>query len=286
MPEETSIFIGGLRLTVARIILLVLLPYALFRFGQHMVTRSYRFVVSDALIIPTALWMVLAVSMTEGIDRAIVGCGVTALEFAGAYFAARALLTGPGQALLLAQWVSMLIAIAGFLAPLDTITGHHVIHDVLGSITGYEPGYQVDVRRGLLRSAGTMEHPILLGTACVAGMLLGLGAALAAAMLCHCGHGDRPGRIGVLGPDLRDRHRVWLSGLSARDTGVRGAMAGVADGHRRVPGGAADLPSGAVRLADRAYDAGADIGILPIADLALCRRACVGVTGFRDRVDR
>jgi hypothetical protein len=173
-PEETSLFIGGLRLTVARIVLLFVLPYALLRFIQQAGTRSYRFVISDALFIPTALWMLLAVCVTEGLDRAIVGCGVTALEFAGAYFAARALLTGPGQALVLAQWVSVLIAIAGYLAPLDTITGHHVIHDVLGSITGYEPTYQVDVRRGLLRSTSTMEHPILLGTACVAGMLLGL----------------------------------------------------------------------------------------------------------------
>ena len=172
-PEETSLFIGGIRLTVARAVLLIVAPLALVRFGQQITSSSYRFVWSDAIIIPTGLWMFISVSVTDGADRAIVGSGVSALEFVGAYFAARALLTRHGQALALAQLLSILLAIVGLLAPLDTIAGHHVIHDTLGSLTGYEPDYQIDVRRGFLRSAGTLEHPILLGTACVIGTLLG-----------------------------------------------------------------------------------------------------------------
>ena len=172
VPEEASFFVGGLRLTLARAILLALTPLSLVRLVQQAGRRTYRFVWSDALVLPTGLWMLLAVAVTEGLDRALVGGGVTALEFVGAYFVARAFLAAHGQALSLARVLSLSIAVVGLLSVLDRFAGYYVLHDLVGRLTGLQLDWRYDERYGSIRAAGTFEHPILLGTACACAMLL------------------------------------------------------------------------------------------------------------------
>jgi hypothetical protein len=173
VPEEASFYVGGLRLTVARAVLLVATPISFLRFIQQASEGSYRFVWSDALIWPTGLWMILAVLVTEGPGGAIAGAGVTALEFVGAYLVARSFLTAHGQALALARILSLLIAVVGLLALMDRFAGYYVTHDFVGKLTGLQldwGGY--DTRFGSIRAAGTLEHPILLGSVCAFGLLL------------------------------------------------------------------------------------------------------------------
>jgi hypothetical protein len=172
VPEEASFFVGGLRLTLARAILLALTPLCFVRFIQQVGRGDYRFVWSDALVLPAGVWMLLAVSVTEGAERALVGAGVTALEFVGAYYVARTFLTAHGQALRLARVLSLSIAVVGLLSVLDRFAGYYVLHDVVGKLTGLQLDWRYDERYGSIRAAGTFEHPILLGSACTFAMLL------------------------------------------------------------------------------------------------------------------
>jgi O-antigen ligase len=174
LPEEASFFVGDLRLTVARGILIVITPLVIWRGLTRVAYEDYRFVWSDLWVPLAAFWMVLSVWQTEGADRAIVGAGVDALEFTIPYLAARFLLYGSEQAIAFCRLLMLLIAITGLLATLDTITGRFVIHDLFAALTGYIKGWRLDIlmRNGLLRAAGPFEHPILLGTICGTGLLI------------------------------------------------------------------------------------------------------------------
>ena len=55
VPEEASFFVGGLRLTLARAILLALTPLCFVRFIQQVGRGDYRFVWSDALVLPAGV---------------------------------------------------------------------------------------------------------------------------------------------------------------------------------------------------------------------------------------
>ena len=189
LPEETSFYIGSLRLTPARAMLLVLTPLSFVRLIQQIGRREYRFVWSDALVLPAGLWMLLAVSVTEGVGRAIVGAGVTALEFVGGYYVARAFLTAHGQALRLARLLCLAIAVVGLLAVLDRFAGYYVIHDLVGKLTGMQLDWGYDERYGSIRAAGTFEHPILLGTVCTFAILLAITLPIAARCFVFVGAG-------------------------------------------------------------------------------------------------
>jgi len=172
LPEEASFYVGDLRLTLARAILLALTPISFLRLVQQAGRGAYRFVWSDALVLPAGLWMLLSVTVTEGPERALVGGGVTALEFVGAYYVARAFLTAHGQALSLARVLSLSIAVVGLLSVLDRFAGYYLMHDVVGKLTGLQIDWRYDERYGSIRAAGTFEHPILLGSACTFALLL------------------------------------------------------------------------------------------------------------------
>ncbi len=172
VPEEASFYLGPLRLPMARAILLVSTPVALARLLRQSGTPSYRFSLSDVLVPLTVGWMVLAVSVTEGPDRAAVSAGSIGVEFLGSYLTARMLLSGPGEAVALGRLIAVLSAGTALTALPDPWTHSYTLHNAVEAVTGYHVPYIYDVRNGRFRAAGAMEHPILLGTVCTFGILL------------------------------------------------------------------------------------------------------------------
>ncbi len=172
VPEEASFYLGPLRLPVDRAILLVSTPVTLAWLLRQAGTPSYRFSLSDVLVPLTVAWMVLAVSMTEGLDRAAVSAGSIGVEFLGSYLAGRMLLRGPGEAVALGRLIAVLSAGTALTALPDPWTHGYTVHNAVEAVTGYHVPYIYDIRNGRFRAAGVMEHPILLGTVCTFGILL------------------------------------------------------------------------------------------------------------------
>ncbi len=175
LPPEASFFLAGARFPLSRILLLWILPAGLLRLRRLYFQNQSYLSWSDVLILTVSVWIVLSIWVTEGLPTAIVSGGSTALDFAGAYFAARTFLTRRGQALAFASLVGSLIAIVGLIGALDTALGLYVVHDTAAAITGYSINLQ-GPRFGLIRAAGPLEHPILLGTVCAFAILLGTAA--------------------------------------------------------------------------------------------------------------
>jgi len=175
LPEELSFTLLGLRLTVTRLILLVLTPILLMRVGRMLGTGRYRFVLSDLFVPLAGLWMIIGPSNVVGIEAASNHGGPIALEFCIGYMATRVLLSEHGQALSFAGLLCCGIAIVGLLGTLDVLTNEHFLRHLAGRITGYvTPSVSQgdDHRLGLLRAMSTLDHPILFGIACAIGLLI------------------------------------------------------------------------------------------------------------------
>jgi len=191
LPEQFSFFVLGLRLTATRLIFILLTPALVIQLGKKIATGRYRFVVSDAAVLLTGFWMVYAPTAIDGFLPALNHAGPIVLEFCVGYYSTRLFLSEHGQALAFAGVLCCLIGVVAVLALLDPLTDHFFVHDLARQLTGYGPPVQVERRFGLLRAAGTLEHPILLGYTCTIGLLIGISVPIrfrfAAASACGLG---------------------------------------------------------------------------------------------------
>jgi hypothetical protein len=176
LPEELSFYVVGLRLTATRFLLLLLIPALATQLGNKLIARQYRFVLSDALVLVTGFWMIYSAAAIDGLLPALNHAGPTVLEFCISYFATRVFLNEHGQALSFAALLCRAIAVVALLALLDPISDRYFVHYIARELTGYSTliNDHDDHRFGLLRAAGPLEHPILLGYACTVGFLIGV----------------------------------------------------------------------------------------------------------------
>ncbi|CAN2533309.1 hypothetical+protein [Methylocapsa aurea] len=173
LPEEASFYLGERRMTVTRILLLLVAPLTVMRFARLTAEGRYRFVLPDLLVPLTGLWMFIGPIANDGIERALVASGSSALEFCIPYMAARLFLSERGQAVALTRILCIVIALVGMLAIADEVTRRFLLRETIGALTGYDNGaLEGDMRGFLFRATSTLEHPILLGTACSFGLLL------------------------------------------------------------------------------------------------------------------
>jgi len=178
IPDELSFALFGLRLTVARLVLLVLAPCALIAYGRLIGAGRYRFVLSDLFMPLAGLWMIFAPSTADGLSEALVKGGVIALDFVVAYAAMRAIPQNGRQTEALVKSLCAGLAVAGYVSTLDPLTGTpFLLHAWALAISGYQfdttmSGSAEDLFRfGLIRASGPFGHPILLGTAMAYGLV-------------------------------------------------------------------------------------------------------------------
>lgn len=181
LPEATSFFIDGLRLTVTRLLLILLTPMVFSRLYAKCQAGRYRFVWSDVFVPASALWMFLGPAVTYGFLDTVVHSGPVVLEYLIAYLATRVLLTGNRQAEAFASLLCAILIVVALDACLDVVTGRYITRDVVEHLTGYQKTWYLkpyDIRFGLLRAMGPMEHPILLGFVCSIGLMLAVAIAM------------------------------------------------------------------------------------------------------------
>jgi hypothetical protein len=189
IPIELSFFIFNMRLTVIRLIFLVLTPILFVRLGLKIANGSYRFVLSDIFVLLCALWMFVGAAAVNGIPDALAHSGPVALEWLMAYMSTRVLLAEKDDAIAFISLLCLMLCFVVLDACLDTVSGRYFTHELLGSITGYNYiGYNEDnYRFGLLRAAGPLEHPIGFGFACAVGLVLSVGVRVRFRSVCIIG---------------------------------------------------------------------------------------------------
>ena len=163
LPEDLSIRPGGLLLTIPRTALLFSSPFWIGSVTRAIAKRSTAFVTCDGLVILFSIWMMIAIASNSGIDRAIVGASVLALEFAGAYIVIRVTLADRQTLLGFARFLTYALTINALIGVLDVPFHRHISHDLAQAITHYDKLWRIDERNGIVRAQGMQEHPILLG---------------------------------------------------------------------------------------------------------------------------
>ncbi len=176
VPAELSFYLFGLRLTVTRLLLLLLTPVLIVKAAKKLSSRRYRFVLSDLFVPLSGFWMIWAPTTVNGLAEALHHAGPDVLEFLVAYMATRLLMSRHGHALAFADLLCQAIAVVAMLGLLDTLTGFYFTHEFLSRMTGANSpvgDFWADARRmGFLRASGPIEHPILFAFMCVIAALI------------------------------------------------------------------------------------------------------------------
>ncbi len=164
-PTEFSLYLEGLRLPPHRVVLLLLLPVALWRIlGQ----RGLKFRTFDAAFLLFNAWTVGIFMHHLGQHEGLVYGGSLALESLGAYLVARIWVRDTALFHATLRTMAIAIALAAAIALPETLLGQNFTHDLLKSVTGYVHPTAVETRLHLTRAYGSFDHPIHYGTFCAA----------------------------------------------------------------------------------------------------------------------
>ncbi len=161
-PTELSLFIGGLRLPPNRVILLILLPIAVFKLMSSRNIKPHLF---DFVFLAFGVLTIATYWGHSGHDGLVYG-GSLALECLGGYFIARAYVRSPEMMRQTLRVMMLAVCIAAGIALPEFLLGQNFTHDILHALTGYHHPTAVEQRLGLTRAYGTFDHPIHYGTFC------------------------------------------------------------------------------------------------------------------------
>ncbi len=157
---EVQIYIGGLKFTIARLAIFLLLFPALsilLKRGRHLLT-------CDFFVLGLAIWILSAAIYTDG-TASLSSAGAESVEFFGGYLVARAFFFGAPAIRAFIEVLKILFIAVVIIAMMDAATGRLVVHETLGSIFGVAP-IDAQYRMGVVRATATFDHAILLGAFC------------------------------------------------------------------------------------------------------------------------
>lgn len=157
-PVELSFYLGGLHLTLTRIILIALAVKMTFRAGPPVKKQIH-----DYALIGFIIWLVIAISINHSVGKALESGGATALEVLISYFAARFYIRKISHIYGMLKLFSVITICLLPMFIIENITGSHFIHEIISSMTGVYYPIQTEHRMGLARAYGPFSHPILLG---------------------------------------------------------------------------------------------------------------------------
>ncbi|MEM9012544.1 MAG: hypothetical protein AAGE18_15055 [Pseudomonadota bacterium] len=171
------ISLGPLRLSVYRIILLVMIVPMLVAWLSG---KAGRIRLPDIFFLLLCAWAALSFAIVHGPQVAIEGGGIFFIETMGAYLLARCYIRTAED---FRKMTIVLFSIVLFLLPfaiVEAVTGRNVLLDFFDSVMRSYGRVMKDPRWGLNRVQATFEHPILFGVFCgsaiaLAYMVVGYG---------------------------------------------------------------------------------------------------------------
>ena len=163
LPTETSFYVGSLRLTPYRLVLIIGFVPCIYLLVSGAVGRIR---VPDYLMALHASWAIITFGLHHGLDVATEAGGIYMIETFGAYCIARILIRDATSFVFFAR---VLVTTVLFLMPLlviESVTGQHFIKDLFSKISGQTFSSTLLPRFGFARAYGPFDHPILAGVFC------------------------------------------------------------------------------------------------------------------------
>lgn len=162
LPIEFNV--GPLAMSTLRLLLLLMvLPL----FGQLVLGRFGRILLTDILFALHILWATIALSVTSP-DSMIQQIGSVGVEFMGGYLIGRAYIRTPEDFISLCRWLVFLVLCTAPFAMYEAKSGRPIIVEFLGKLPGVGTVSIVTIegRLGMERVQSVFAHPIHYGLFC------------------------------------------------------------------------------------------------------------------------
>lgn len=163
LPPQIALSLGGVVLPFYRIGLIAATPLVIFGWARS----SSKFGAFDWIMLFATAYIFVALANTEGVERALLNGGSTALDVSMAYFLARQCIKTSDDIRRLLVLVAPGFLAAAATVAAETVSGRYIVQPLVVQIFGRADEGEVQLattlRFGLLRGAGTFPHPILAG---------------------------------------------------------------------------------------------------------------------------
>ena len=160
LPTSVGISLGSLRLSVFRVVLLVMIIPMLVMLFSGKRGKPHLF---DGLAFGHAFLALLALIKWGGLQQGIESGGIYIVEFAGAYLLGRLYIRSYEDFYAFARaYVVTVVGMLAFTIP-EALTSIHFLHDTIAGAMGGAPAPFIEQRMGLERTFGPFDHPILYG---------------------------------------------------------------------------------------------------------------------------
>ena len=163
VPPMITFSIGTFIFFPYRALLLFLTPWII----QHVVRGAIKLGFGDFLVCAMLAWIFVALTFTEGFDKAIANGGASAIDIGISYFLARCTLTSVSAGRKFLSYVGPVLLFAGCTVAAETVTGRYLVQPLFAQFFGRELTSnvftEVNQRLGLIRGTGPFPHPILAG---------------------------------------------------------------------------------------------------------------------------
>ncbi|MEL6584349.1 MAG: hypothetical protein AAFQ36_11000 [Pseudomonadota bacterium] len=160
LPTSVSVNAGGLRLSVYRIVLILMfIPMIITLLSG----KRGKVNIFDLLIFGHCIWAVFALIKWGGVAQGIESGGIYVIECAGAYLLGRLYIRSYDDFAAFAKaYVGVVVGMLIFTIP-EALTAQHILHDTFAAVFGGPRAPYIDPRMGLERTFGSFDHPILYG---------------------------------------------------------------------------------------------------------------------------
>ena len=165
LPTELAVNLFGLALFPVRIVLLLFFIPAVLQLAK---TRDFRLQSFDYFVLLAMVWLLIALSVNNGVEKGIKYGGSLVLEAAGGYLLARAYIRNYAQFANAVRTYFVCVLVAAAFAFPEAFLKIKFVHGLASSLTG-NPDIAVTSeagRLGLERATSTFDHPILYGVFC------------------------------------------------------------------------------------------------------------------------
>lgn len=162
LPVEASFYVGSLRLTPYRILLLItFIPCLQAVFSKE----RGNILPTDWLLLGYSIWMFLALAVNHGSSVALKSGGISMLESYGAYLITRRFIKNEKDFKNFAKLLIFIVCGLSLFTIPEALTGFNIFRPDISHI---------GKRMGLYRAFGPFDHPILYGVFCASAVSLSL----------------------------------------------------------------------------------------------------------------
>ena len=190
-------YIGPMRLSPYRLLLVLLFVPCFLSWISGSADRIH---FADILILFSALWGAIALSVNARFEEAIEPAGILLIETFGSYLLARTLIRGQEDFEFMVRMFFWTVLFLTPFAMFEAITGRPIILEAIRSVFPVIGNSNIGTRMGLYRAQVLFEHPILYGSFCASGF------GLAYYVIAY-----KKSSLGKLGPTLAVTLAAFLS---------------------------------------------------------------------------